>query len=425
MNRGAIILCGGQSSRMGTDKALLPFGEETLLERTVRLVSKAVAPQHIVVVAAAEQPLPPLPAEVQIVRDQQPYAGPLAALIEGMQALNSAVPAAFVTGCDTPLLEPSVIDLLFDELGDSSAVVPQDAERLYPLTAVYKRDVLAEANQQLTTGRHSLHGLLEQVEIKRIPLETLRKFDPSLASFENLNSLADYEAALAGPIPEAADPYDNIPRNRHQLILAQGRLRERIRVLKQYRSWHIRLTTNHYLLATNLDPWTCIDLPPASSRRMTPRLLRRRGWARGTAGAAGGGYRIGDRPHAESRWADEAGGLRRENPGQAGNQSWQWAGPTIVSRRSTRVPHRPRRLGGDWIGFGCQENDVVIRANFCTLDAAGNITHRRAGRIPTEESAPAIKLREVSIPGVEDICRARERASVCRGFTRTGSEDSM
>jgi 2,3-bisphosphoglycerate-independent phosphoglycerate mutase len=54
------------------------------------------------------------------------------------------------------------------------------------------------------------------------------------------------------------------------------------------------------------------------------------------------------------------------------------------------------------IGFELQEGDVAIRANFCTLDAAGNISDRRAGRIPTEESAPlAIKLRNVEIPGVE------------------------
>ncbi len=54
------------------------------------------------------------------------------------------------------------------------------------------------------------------------------------------------------------------------------------------------------------------------------------------------------------------------------------------------------------IGFKVGPNDVAIRCNFCTLDSAGKISDRRAGRIPSEESAPlAIKLRQVSIPGVE------------------------
>jgi 2,3-bisphosphoglycerate-independent phosphoglycerate mutase len=54
------------------------------------------------------------------------------------------------------------------------------------------------------------------------------------------------------------------------------------------------------------------------------------------------------------------------------------------------------------IGFAMQPGDVAARGNFCTLDAAGKISDRRAGRIPTEESAPlAIKLREVKIPGYE------------------------
>lgn len=54
------------------------------------------------------------------------------------------------------------------------------------------------------------------------------------------------------------------------------------------------------------------------------------------------------------------------------------------------------------IGFELQQGDVAIRCNFCTLDASGNISDRRAGRIATEESAPlAIKLRQVSIPGIE------------------------
>ena len=56
------------------------------------------------------------------------------------------------------------------------------------------------------------------------------------------------------------------------------------------------------------------------------------------------------------------------------------------------------------IGLELREGDVAIRCNFCTLDAEGNISDRRAGRIPTEESAPlAIKLREVKIPGIEIV----------------------
>jgi 2,3-bisphosphoglycerate-independent phosphoglycerate mutase len=54
------------------------------------------------------------------------------------------------------------------------------------------------------------------------------------------------------------------------------------------------------------------------------------------------------------------------------------------------------------IGFVMKPGDVAIRGNYCTLDASGNISDRRAGRIPSEESAPlAAKLRDVKIPGVE------------------------
>ena len=54
------------------------------------------------------------------------------------------------------------------------------------------------------------------------------------------------------------------------------------------------------------------------------------------------------------------------------------------------------------IGFELAEGDVAIRCNFTSLDAGGKITDRRAGRIPSEESAPiAVRLREVKIDGIE------------------------
>src|SRR3954470_12815150 len=83
MRTGAIILCGGKSSRMGRDKASLPFGSETMLQRVVRLIGEVVPAETTVVVASATQELPPLPPRIRIVRDEQAYRGPLAGLAVG------------------------------------------------------------------------------------------------------------------------------------------------------------------------------------------------------------------------------------------------------------------------------------------------------------------------------------------------------
>ncbi|MGD0653019.1 MAG: 2,3-bisphosphoglycerate-independent phosphoglycerate mutase [Thermoguttaceae bacterium] len=73
------------------------------------------------------------------------------------------------------------------------------------------------------------------------------------------------------------------------------------------------------------------------------------------------------------------------------------------------------------VGFKLGPKDVAVRCNFCTLDAQGNITDRRAGRIPTEESAPlAIKLRQVKIPKVEVFVEPVKEHRFCVIFRGEG-----
>lgn len=73
------------------------------------------------------------------------------------------------------------------------------------------------------------------------------------------------------------------------------------------------------------------------------------------------------------------------------------------------------------VGFKLGPNDVAIRCNFCTLDAAGNITDRRAGRIATAESAPlAIRLRKVKISGVEVFVEPVQEHRFCVIFRGEG-----
>ena len=196
MRRGAIILCGGRSSRIGTDKALLPFGNETMIERVIRTVGSIVDPQQIVIVAAADQQLPTLPSTIRVIRDSENYQGPLPALACGFAALPN-VDAAFITGCDAPLLSQKLIEHLFAQLGDADAVVPQDADRMYPLCAVYRTTILPAIERQLTIQDRSLHGLISHLSANRIPVESLRTVDPQLHSLRNVNSHADYVAALA------------------------------------------------------------------------------------------------------------------------------------------------------------------------------------------------------------------------------------
>src|SRR5215475_5887673 len=97
---GGVVLCGGQSRRMGRPKAWLPFGGELMLPRVVRLLGEAVAP--LVVVAAPGQDVPPLPTDVEIVRDPERGRGPLLGLAAGLAALRGRADVAYLSSCDAP-----------------------------------------------------------------------------------------------------------------------------------------------------------------------------------------------------------------------------------------------------------------------------------------------------------------------------------
>ena len=198
MRTGAIILCGGRSTRMGRDKATLPFGLETMLERMVRIVNTVVDPARIVVVAATGQPLPALPSEIRIVRDRTPDCGPLEGLAAGLAALEREAEAVFATSCDSPLLLPEFVTAMLGWLDgvDWRIAAPQGELYAHPLAAAYRLEVLPQVERLLAEGRRSLQGLLDSVPTLRVPLADLRSVDPTLASLKNINTPGVYKEAL-------------------------------------------------------------------------------------------------------------------------------------------------------------------------------------------------------------------------------------
>lgn len=197
MTRGAIIVCGGRSKRMGRDKATLPFGREVLLQRIVRTLGQIIAPAQMVVVAAESQTLPSLDPEIRIVTDRNPDRGPLEALSVGLAELGPEIDAAFVTGCDFPLLTTPFVLRLFDLLGYAEIAVPNDGNLRHCLTAVYRPQVLPAIERLLLANRLKVQELLEQCDCREVSLGELRDVDPLLHSLLNINTPEQYEAALS------------------------------------------------------------------------------------------------------------------------------------------------------------------------------------------------------------------------------------
>jgi molybdopterin-guanine dinucleotide biosynthesis protein A len=192
---GVIVLCGGMSRRMGRPKAWLPFGNERLLQRVVRLAGQGERP--VVAVAAPGQELPELPADVTIARDPVSGRGPLQGLAVGMRALPEPVALAYATATDVPFLEPRWIECLIDRIGTDDLAIPYIQGYYHPLAALYRRSsVLPVIDRLLQENRLRPVFLMEYVKTCVLGEEDLAAVDPRLRALRNLNDSTDYEQAL-------------------------------------------------------------------------------------------------------------------------------------------------------------------------------------------------------------------------------------
>jgi len=192
--RAAIVLCGGESRRMGRDKAELPFAGQSMLAHMTKIVGTTVA--ATVVVKSPSQMLPGDLPPVTIGVDRRAHGGPLEGLTAGWACLAADVEAVFACGCDLPLLRPAVVERLFSRLDDYDAVVPRIGRQAHPLAAVYARRVGTQVAACLAAKRRSMHALVERLNVRWITSDELSEVDPQLESLLNVNRLEDYRRAL-------------------------------------------------------------------------------------------------------------------------------------------------------------------------------------------------------------------------------------
>ena len=186
-----IILAGGQSLRLGRDKALEILGGKTLLERVVDSLAQ-VAKDILIVGALQKHPVTQFPS-VRILEDTYSGRGPLGGLYTGLVAAASDY--AWVVACDMPLLDAQLLQYLMELAPGYDAVVPRLDGKAQTLHAVYSRECIPVAEALLHKGKPGLHTLLDGVRVRYLEEVEMESPERWRCSCFNINTQADLDKA--------------------------------------------------------------------------------------------------------------------------------------------------------------------------------------------------------------------------------------
>lgn len=130
---------------------------------------------------------------IKLAKDEVPHLGPLGGILAGLKV--SKAPRAFVVGYDMPFVSPRLARFLVDYDVNADVVVAHTAGRYEPLHAVYSRNCIPFIADQLAAGNRRIIGFYDKVKVTMVDEPTLRRIDPELRSFFNINTPDDLKRA--------------------------------------------------------------------------------------------------------------------------------------------------------------------------------------------------------------------------------------
>jgi molybdopterin-guanine dinucleotide biosynthesis protein A len=183
------ILAGGQSRRMGCNKALLELGSSTVLERVIAAAAP-LATDFLLITsqtdAFARFGLPLYP-------DLRTGLGPIGGLYTALEQAPS--PVVLLLACDLPFVKTEFLSFLLQGLQDHQAVVPRSAEGLQRLCAVYTRSCLPAVEQAIARQQFHMTAFHDALDVRILEPTDWQSFDPDHTLFANLNTPEDYKRA--------------------------------------------------------------------------------------------------------------------------------------------------------------------------------------------------------------------------------------
>jgi len=187
--KSVAIQAGGESRRMGQDKALLPFLGTTLVERVI----SRVAPLGDELLITTNNPQEYLDFKFPIFRDLLPGKGALGGLYTALSVAR--FPIVIVVACDMPFVNTDILAQAIEKLqaNDVDVVIPQTEKGYEPFHAVYRRETCLSAVQSaLQSGEKRLISWFPKVKVTPITESELDQYDPQRIAFRNLNTREDF-----------------------------------------------------------------------------------------------------------------------------------------------------------------------------------------------------------------------------------------
>lgn len=185
------VLAGGKAVRMGGRKADLVIHGHALADRVLARIEPFC--QNLALVGGDFESGRP---DVPTLPDLYPGAGAIGGVATALKhALDTAGADSWVlcAACDMPFIRPELIALLAGQKEGFDAVVPKTAAGLEPLSSLYRAGILPVFLDQMALGDLRIKRAFERVRTRYVEEDELKKADPGLTSFVNLNTMDDLE----------------------------------------------------------------------------------------------------------------------------------------------------------------------------------------------------------------------------------------
>jgi molybdenum cofactor guanylyltransferase len=182
-----VILAGGQNKRFnGKNKAFIRVGGKRIVDRLMAVYTRLF--DQIVLVT--NDPSAYMDVNALIVSDHFSVRSSLNGLHAGLFA--AAHEYAFFAACDTPFIKRDLVQRVMEEIEpNADLIIPCTAKGYEPMFAVYRKTCLPAMVRQLEHGRLKIQALFRKLRVKTVAEDELRRIDPDLISFFNINTPAD------------------------------------------------------------------------------------------------------------------------------------------------------------------------------------------------------------------------------------------